>query len=189
MKKFLALLIIAFFPYSPLIITFFVDNLVDKMNMEGFTLFSLLAFGLYIIIAGIMAIWVGFSSLGSKWNNKKFSFANMIIKIFQTPVYLVTFGTFFLSPMLLSKWAFIMLPIFAIIIPMLMTFNFISICLTGIVGACVAKRNYDERTVSSIVAILIGLLQFVFFIDVICSIFLFIKAMKNSKDEEISLKQ
>ena len=136
-----------------------------------------------------MAIWVGFSSVGAKWNNKKFSFANMSIKIFQTPIYLSTFGIVFFGPMLLSKWIFIMLPIFMPILTILITFDIISICLTGIVGACAAKRSYDEGLVSAVGAVIIGLLQFVFFIDVICSIFLFIKAVTSSKNEDISLKQ
>lgn len=166
MKKWILLLPCTLFPYSLLIgLVCFLKGLGNVGEVFGFLphLF-LLSFACSIAFLIL--------SISRKWDSEQICFCNMVVKAAQIPAY----GLIFVLGLLSFSTLFTMgLSVF------LLLFDLLSILLTGLIGVAGAARCRADGTISKRLAIWSGLLQFIFCIDVISAVVLFIRAKSGSR--------
>lgn len=161
MKKFILLLPCAIFPYSLFICLY---SFIKGMGNLGES-FSCLPW-LFIVSLICNAIFLVLS-IDKKWDCKKVTLFNMVIKIVQIPAYIAVF--------LLGALSFSTLFTMGLAVAFFL-FDCASIFLTGLIGITSVIRCYTDRIISKRFSIVNGLLQFVFCADVISSIIIFVQA-------------
>ena len=168
MKKLLPYTFIILFPYAVgfLISSIFQPVLMEHIFHNNIYLGVLYLFGLWLI-AFISAVIICIWNMVNKKNAVESARMNMIIKLVQIPAYLFIFATGLVC----------MITIFTMGISfVLMLLDCASILLSGLVGVSAVKRNHDVGILSGNEMILHGILQFIFFADIISSIMVFRKS-------------
>lgn len=181
MKKYWTFIPIVIYPYLYLILLLIytaIAMILAKFNAENAILeyggLFLLLFGiLYNIFALVMAIVNSvIVARGRKYDLRTAAKINMLVKCILIPSYIFHFIVGFFS-FLASVWG-IGLLIFVIAI------DFITILLSGISGIGLAIFSYKEGMLSRGKAVLLGIFNFVYVIDVILAIVYFFE-VKNMK--------
>ena len=97
--------------------------------------------------------------------------AVMIVKLFQIPAYLLFFvlGILFLLTFFMIPFTFALVAI-----------DLLCITMTGLLGTITCRYAQKEQTISPQKAILLTVLQFVFCVDVVASVILYIKCKKSN---------
>lgn len=182
MKKYMQLILVILFPYIVILslITIFYDDYLPKfiqteLETNGMLLIKTL-FAIYVL-ALISAIVVVVTCFRKKEEAYKLLCASMVIKLIHIPAYLVIFLFSCLTFM-----AVVTLPFISIFIAL----DAMSIFLSGLIGLCGAIRAADEKKISRTAAIIIGILQFMFCVDVIVSIVAYIAVRTTKKTEKVS---
>lgn len=173
MKKYLKMLPLLLYPYIYMLALFGYFFLVMKIDgsarMQSYGLLFLLCFAvvcnLYVLIAVIVML---VRAVKGKYSAKELAKMNFLIKLIQVPAYLIHFLLGCLG-VLASVWG-IGIVFWAVLI------DIITISLTGFngIGACV--QSYREKKVGKGGAILFAIMNFLFCVDVIGSLVLFIKS-------------
>lgn len=125
----------------------------------------LLLFWLLGLAGAVLTFWQVFRG---RWEGRKLALANMLIKLFQIPNYLVLF----LGAMLL--FALPMVPV------MVWMVDVMTIVLSGLVGLAAVLRCRAEGRLTNKAALVNGILQFVFCADVFSAVILYRKAKERS---------
>ncbi len=133
------------------------------------------------LIGVIYGIRFFFHCGDEKWDSVTLSLMNMVIKLTAMPFFIIVF---FVTT-LLSGFLLFFAGIFWLIVWLV---DVLIIALNGIFGATAVRRNYMEKRISFPMAILLGALQFVFCLDVISAIILFINAKIQKNEERRILK-
>lgn len=161
MKKFILLLPPTIFPYS-----FFVGLycFVKGIGNLGES-FSFLPWPFALALACNIVFFA--LSIWRKWDFRQVALCNMLVKLIQIPAYI---SIFFLSVLCFSM-------LFTIgIAVVLLLFDCASILLTGLIGVVAIIRCRSSNVISKKFSIVNGILQFVFCVDVISAIVIFVKA-------------
>ena len=108
--------------------------------------------------------------LAKGWGARQTAFFNMLIKLVQIPAYLAIFVLGVLFFLTIFTYAF---SVFFVL------FDCITIFLTGLVGLTANLRLYKERKCSGSFAALNSVCQFVFCIDVISAVIVYICSRKE----------
>lgn len=164
MKSFILLLSCTIFPYSLFAdLYYFVKGFGDLGESFGF-LPWLFALALVCSVAFlVLGIW-------QKWDRRKVALYNMIVKIMQIPAYI---GIFVLGILCFST-------LFTIgLAAVLFLFDCAAIFLTGLIGVTVVARCRADGVVSQRFAVVNGILQLIFCIDIISAIIIFMRAKNN----------
>lgn len=127
--------------------------------------------GLLCIAATVAAIVL---AVRKSWDALPIAKTVMIIKLIQIPAYVAIFalGAIFF----VTVWLFVVALLFVVL-------DAVVILMTGGLGATAAFRGYREEKLSKSQAVVLGLLQFVYCVDVVASIVLFVKLRKAAKAE------
>ena len=156
------------------IFTGFLENV-----FQNNPIFMLAPFVLLWIIALVFAITLSIISRKRKWDAQRLTRINMTIKLIQIPAYIVIFllGLIFLITIFTMGFSLVF-----------MLFDCMSILLTGIVGASAAGRCRAEGVLSTGGAVLNGILQFFFCVDIISAIIIFSMAKSVKKKIAVNSK-
>lgn len=171
------------FPYVYMIV--FINFILSEDIMDilpdsfgnFFIEYALLLFILIAIVSNlwalILAIVSSVKAAKGKISVKDAAFANMLVKLVQIPAYIINFILGIFS-MLLSLWG-IGLLLWVIIA------DIVSICYTGInaIGACVACSK--NKVFPKGLAVLFGFLNFIYCVDVVVAIVMYVKAKVADK--------
>lgn len=144
--KWAMLLLVAAFPYSPLLL------LATEGDFRTVQLFWLIG------LAGAAALLL----LRKKWDGRELALASMLVKLIQIPAYLF----WFVMGVLLFLF---MGPVLAFVIDVM------AIILTGLVGLAAVLRCRKEGRLTKGQAALFGILQFFFCVDIVAAIILYLK--------------
>ena len=167
MKRFLLLIPVMIQPYILLfaLYSIFINQYIVERFFGGNGLWLLFVIFVTIVISFICTlVYIPFC-LAKGWGARQTAFFNMLIKLVQIPAYLGVL--FFLT---IFTYAF---SVFFVL------FDCITIFLTGLVGLTANLRLYKERKCSGSFAALNSVCQFVFCIDVISAVIVYICSRKE----------
>lgn len=172
MKKLILLLPCAIFPYSLLFALYciFTGFLMESLFDNNAFVLVIYLFVLFIIAIICNMIFLTLSLL-KKWDSNIISFANMIIKLIQIPAYILIFILGIIFTLTLFTLPF---SVFFII------FDYSAIFLTGLIGVAAIVRCHTDGKTSETFSVISAFLQFIFCIDVISAIIVFIKSKSKS---------
>lgn len=150
--KWVPVLLVAVFPYSPLCLMAW-DG--DFRTIQLFWLVGL---------AGAAALLF----LRKNWSVRELALTNMLVKLIQIPAYLFWFGMGVLLFLFMG-------PVLAFVIDVM------AIILTGLVGLAAVLRCRKEGFLTGGQAVLYGITQFLFCVDVVSAIILYVKTKEVSQ--------
>ncbi len=160
MKKYILVVFIMLFPYFSLILMF--NGVVfDNIHECIVIIFALIASIVYLICA-----------IRNKWQAKSLALANMIVKLVHIPAYILTF--------LIGSSGLIFIKLIAITLLMFL-FDCITISLSGIIALSAGVRARTENKISTVYMVIFCISSFVFCIDVISAVVLYIKLKRLTK--------
>lgn len=170
MKKLLSSFFIIIFPYFAVFLTYSVTNetIMEKLfgNNIYIGFFWLIALW---VIALINAVIVTIFGVLSKSKSKQLAKTVMLVKLLQIPAYIAIFAVGMLC----------LATIFTVFLSVLLLIvDVMTILLSGLIGVSSVKNCYSDGVISYKESIIFGLLQFVFCIDVVISIVVYVKAKK-----------
>lgn len=174
MKKYIGLIFILVLPYIFAIgmggVLFF-DGKIMETVFGSFPNFLLFVAGMFLL-ALLATVVTASLAVIRKWDAAEVAKVNMMVKVLQIPSYILIFieGVYFsISMMLLTPVAGILFVIFDCAV----------IVMTGITGAAAVYRVQREEKIDKGMAVMLGIGQFIFCIDVICAIAVYIMAGKK----------
>ncbi|MBQ6795452.1 MAG: hypothetical protein IJO83_04830 [Clostridia bacterium] len=174
MKKYIGLIFPLILPYVFLLgmggILFFDGKIIDEV-FGNFPNFILLVIGIFLL-ALIATIVTATLAVVRKWDGREIAKANMIVKLLQIPAYILIFaeGVYFsLSMMLLTPVAGMLFVLFDCAV----------VFMTGVIGAVAAAGCCREYGLDKKFAIILGIGQFIFCVDVVCAVLVFLSAGKS----------
>lgn len=184
MKKYWALILTVLFPYV-IVLGVLLWMLVGMLFGENFESFieniiggnDNYVNGLLVIMALAVPATLITSAIAliKKWSGRELAKVNMIIKLVQIPFYTGVF--LFGVAMVIAN------PILAIpAVGMLWGYDAAAICLSGIVGVTATVRCRKENKIDRLLAVFMAVGQFLFVIDIICAIVLFVTARKEEEN-------
>ena len=164
--KWIALLPVAVFPYA-----IWVVGDLAKAGGTASPVFSpvllLWLFWLLGLAGAVVTLW---QSLRGRWEGRKLALASMLIKLFHIQNYIVLFlGAMFL-------FAIPMVPVLIWVVDVLTIF------LSGLVGLAAVFRCRVEGRLSNRTAVVNGILQFLFCVDIFSAIWVY----RNTKEAFLS---
>lgn len=178
-----------------LLLIFFSPNLLDGMHWLTEYLFTLgieesqvwtgVTYGFYLFLLAIILLCVqcvqvsllAFGlSLGQRWDAVSLAKTVMIIKMLLIPAYIVIFVLG--AIMAVTIWLFVLSFAFVIL-------DAIIIALTGGFGAVAVFHAYKAGMISQEKALLLGILQFVYCVDVVAAVILF-QMLKKAKTDALA---
>ena len=167
MKRFLLLIPVMIQPYILLfaLYSIFINQYIVERFFGGNGLWLLFVIFVTIVISFICTLVYMPFCLAKGW-----AFFNMLIKLVQIPAYLAIFVLGVLFFLTIFTYAF---SVFFVL------FDCITIFLTGLVGLTANLRLYKERKCSGSFAALNSVCQFVFCIDVISAVIVYICSRKE----------
>ena len=169
-KALLLLFLPLLFPYLILfaLICIFTNTLMETVFQNNGLYVILLLIFMYII-ALVSSIVFCVINVLTKVNSQELLYINMIVKLIQIPAYILIFIFGLLCLFL----------IFTVGISLvLMIFDGLAIFLTGIIGVAGIIRCLIEKKITIKTAVIYGILQFVFCIDLIASVKIYRKIKK-----------
>lgn len=162
MKKYLLLLPTAILPYYILLTLFVLIKTISEH------LLTFLFFGLWVLIPLSLIcsiVWL-FRSIAHEQNTCEAAKAAMMLKLIHIPAYLLIF---------LCSLLFLITIFTAGLSLVLLLLDAITITASGLIGLAAVLRCKDEHLLTGKAALLQGLLQFVFCIDIISIIWIYRK--------------
>ncbi len=126
-------------------------------------------FLLFLVAFICNAVFVSLSMV-QKWNAKGIALANMVVKLIQIPAYLAIFVLGVLFFISIFTYVF---SIFFIL------YDAAAILLTGLIGVAAVIRAHAEGRATDAFAVINGILQFIFCVDVVSSIVVYVRARKK----------
>lgn len=164
--KWLPLLPVAAFPYT----IWLLGDLAGVGGREPPSLSPVLLLGLFWLAGLAGAGLILWQSLRGRWEGRKLALASLVVKLVHVQNYIVLFfGALFLF----------MIPMVAVLI---WAVDVATIFLSGMVGLAAVLRCRAEGRLTNKVAVVNGILQFVFCADVISAIWVY----RNTKEEFLS---
>lgn len=174
MKKYIPLVLVALYPY------FIVATLAGVLsNLFPDSLSIILILLISSIVGLIASVGTAIVCLIRRWDAKVILRANMIIKLAQIPAYVAIY---------MVGMAFMITIFTAAISILLVIFDLFVIFLSGLVGLAGIISALRDKRITKTQAIIHGLLQFVFCIDVVSAIIVYrsVKAKSNHINASIS---
>ena len=148
----------------------FINQYIVERFFGGNGLWLLFVIFVTIVISFICTLVYMPFCLAKGWGARQTAFFNMLIKLVQIPAYLAIFVLGVLFFLTIFTYAF---SVFFVL------FDCITIFLTGLVGLTANLRLYKERKCSGSFAALNSVCQFVFCIDVISAVIVYICSRKE----------
>ncbi len=171
MKRFLLLIPVLLMPYILLFALYsvFINQYIIEAFLDNnglWLLLILLAFTAISLICTLIYMPLCFTK---EWDARQTAFFNMLIKLIHIPSYLVIF--------ILGLLFFITIFTFAFSI-FFMIYDAVTIFITGLVGLSANIRLYKEHKCSQGFAVINSILQFVFCVDVVSAVIVYINSRK-----------
>lgn len=179
MKKYLSIIPLILYPYAYLI--WIIGLIITGLTFEEIVGMELIMdiFGVIFILYNVYIVFIIIfnfvQALRGKYSAYELVKINLLVKGLQIPAYIFHF-VLGLVGLVMSVWG-IGFIILAIVI------DFITIALTGLNALGCAIRIKKENKVSTIVSVVFGIASFVFCIDVILAIVLYMM-INNAKVKE-----
>lgn len=172
MKRFLLLVPVMIQPYILLfaLYSIFINQYIVERFFGSNALWLLFVIFLTIVISFICTLVYMPFCLAKGWGARQTAFFNMLIKLVQIPAYLAIFVLGVLFFLTIFTYGF---SVFFVL------FDCITIFLTGLVGLTANLRVYKEGKCSGSFAALNSVCQFVFCIDVISAVIVYICSRKE----------
>ena len=171
MKKFLLLIPVMLFPYFVMFATFSMFNNFLEKNLFGeCILYNVFAVAVLFVAALICSIITIIICSVKKVESEKLLRINLIVKLIHIPAY----KAIFIFGILFSLTIFTIGFSLAFIV-----FDLLTIFLSGLIGLTGIIRSRKENKLPKGLAILLGILQFIYCVDVICAVIAYL-AVKNS---------
>lgn len=172
MKHFLLLIPVMIQPYILLfaLYSIFINQYIVEQFFGNNGLWLLFMIFVTIVISFICTLVYMPFCLAKGWGARQTAFFNMLIKLVQIPAYLAIFVLGVLFFITIFTYAF---SVFFVL------FDCITIFLTGLVGLTANLRLYKEHKCSGSFAALNSVCQFVFCIDVISAVVVYICSRKE----------
>ncbi|WP_329381913.1 hypothetical protein [Anaerofustis butyriciformans] len=169
-KRIILPLLLIFYPY----ILLFMFGLIDEDNLL-YVLFPYFIFTIILYIANIINACI----LNEENGFYKLAFWNMLIKLIHIPFFILIFiiGMIFLMAMVVPA-LFILSPIICFILACL---DYILILVSSSYGINAITKMRNENILSKKEAVIYIIMHFIFVLDVISAIIIFIKAKKEKK--------
>lgn len=177
-KKFIPTLIYPFVvAFLLLFIYFFQDNALYEMIMgKGMDITFFCIEIIFPLVGLICNLRIGNQIRKEKWDYLELLEVNMLIKCVQIPAYIVIFlfGLTFLFTIIIAAFSImlVMLDCFAVI-------------LSGMVASTAIKRSVSEGVLSKGLAFLCKIGSFIFCLDVIVAIVLYIMGRNKAKKNDV----
>lgn len=168
MKRVIPSVLVVIFPYSILWHLCWVLGFGPIAFPKDWTIAEI--YGLIILtwLIGLAAtIWLTIVNASSKTDAKTAAWSNMLIKLLQTPAYILLF----IAGAMFSTIIFTWLITFTIIVTDVMT-----IFLTGINGIVAACKCRKAGLLKTSGAVWFSISQFIYCVDVVCAVLLYLKA-------------
>lgn len=171
MKRLLPEILVILFPYS---IVFLIYSVTNPSVMESLFDNNIYLGFLYLYIfwmaAFVSAVLICIRNISQKRDPLELARTNMILKLVHIPAYLFIFVVGLIC----------VLTIFTIPVSVcLAVLDCAAIALSGLAGASAVKRCHEEGALSTGEAAAFGVLQFIFCVDVVISVVVFVKAKKR----------
>ncbi len=164
--KWIVLLPVAAFPYT----IWIVGRIADVGGREPPGVSPVILLGLFWLAGLVGTIITFWQSFWGKWEGRKLALASMLIKLFHIQNYIVLFlGAMFL-------FAIPMVPVLIWVVDVLTIF------LSGLVGLAAVFRCRVEGRLSNRTAVVNGILQFLFCVDIFSAIWVY----RNTKEAFLS---
>lgn len=181
MKKLLSVSFIILFPYSIVLLIYSLfHTALMKYLFHNNIYIGIFYICIFWLISFINAILFCIKNVIYEKNALELAKINMTIKLIQIPAYLFLFiiGIACMFTIFTFAISFILLAL-----------DCASIFLSGLIGVSAVKQNYTDSILSIKQAIFYSILQFIFCIDVICSVVLFKKSktantLKNTFEKQ-----
>lgn len=172
MKRFLLLIPLMIQPYILLfaLYSIFIDQSIVEYFFDNNGLLLLFMIFVTIVISFICTLVYMPLCLSKGWSARQTAFFNMLIKLVQIPAYLAIFVLGVLFFITIFTYAF---SVFFVL------FDCITIFLTGLVGLTANLRLYKEHKCSGSFAALNSVCQFIFCIDVISAVVVYVYSRKE----------
>ena len=172
MKKYLLLIPSLLFPYSLLFALYCIYSgfLMDTLVWNSPLIVLLYLFILFAASLSCNAVFLVLS-ISKKWKPRSISLANLLVRLLQIPAYSMIFVLGILLFLSIFTYAASIFFVF---------FDCVSIFLSGLIGAASIIRCYGSGRCSKSFAIVNGVLQFVFCVDIISAIIIFAKCRKKT---------
>ncbi len=175
MKKYIGLIFPFVLPYVFLLgmggILFFDGKFFEVIFNGRFDIF-LIGLGGLLVLSLLSTLVTAILAVTRQWDGRELSKVNMIVKILQIPAYILIFaeGLYFSFAMILLT------PVAAILFVL---FDCAVIGMTGIIGAAATVRCYKEYGLDKAFAVILGLGQFIFCVDIACAVLVFVSTGKK----------
>ena len=171
LKKYLPLFLVILFPYALLfaVVCMFTGFLMGSV-FDGFGFVPTL-FVLYVAALACSLV-VFTTSLARKRSALELLRMNMVIKIVHFPAYVA---------ILILGLVYSLNIVTLFISVFLLTYYIIAILLTGLIGLCGAIRGSSEGKTSKIYAVIHGILQFIYCLDIVSAIIVYRKVKKSTQ--------
>lgn len=181
-KAILILLPVILFPYFAILAMLFsfnffdsavIDFLVEHVFFDNGFLILFVLFLLWLI-GMVCAVLFSFH-FTREWQPVELAKVSLLIKLIQIPAYIVIFllGLCFMVTIFTFAFSFLMV-LFAVM----------SILLSGLIGACAVKKSYSAGILPQGKALLLGVLQFIFCLDVVSAAVLLGTARGGLENED-----
>ncbi len=173
MKKFFLLLPGLLCPYILLVLMFCIFIINSSVIGENLA-YILLSFAALLVISILCSLIYVILGLCRKWDSKETAFLTLLIKGLQIPSYMLIFGIGFVFFWTIFTYAISFL---------LIIFDCLTIFITGLSGILAVVRCYKEGKLTKGVALALGFCQFIFCIDVVSAVIVYIKSRSKPKTE------
>ena len=172
MKRFFLLIPAMLQPYILLfaLYSIFINQYIVERFFDNNGLWLLFMIFVAIVISFICTLIYMPLCLAKGWSARQTAFFNMLIKLVQIPAYLAIFVLGVLFFITIFTYAF---SVFFVL------FDCITIFITGLVGLTANLRLYKEHKCSGCFAALNSICQFIFCIDVISAVIVYIRSRKE----------
>lgn len=170
MKRIVPSILVAIFPYMVVLYLCWIMNLLPVPFPANWTSASIyICIFLTWLVCGIGAIWLVVLNTSSKTDVRTAARNNMIIKLVQIPAYILLF----LVGVVFAMFVFTIFITFSIIL-----IDVMAISLSGINGVFVVCKCGKTGLLKVDGAVLFSLSQFVFCVDVVCAVLLYLKVKR-----------
>lgn len=166
MKKYWPLVMIAAYPYILLIV--FVLFMNTPPGVWMLVPLAIAAAVIAMVVFSLIAVYQ--DCVKQKRSGRELLRQTMIIKLIQIPAYAATL----IYGVVMAIFVFLM-----IYIPLLILIDILAIAATGLLGFAGVVRAWKEGSLDSVTALICGILQFVFCIDVVAAIAAYVKARQK----------
>ena len=172
MKRFLLLIPVTLLPYILLfaLYSLFINQYIVEKFFGSNALWLLFMIFAATVISFICTLVYMPLCLAKGWSARQTAFFNMLIKLIHIPAYLVIFVLGVLFFITIFTYAF---SIFFVI------FDCMTIFITGLIGLTANLRLYKEKKCTGSFAAINSICQFLFCIDVINAVIVYIRSRKE----------